>query len=564
MATNDQQIIIPESVNSSEFAGESSGFQQQQQYLLLTIAEKDAIISQLNQKICDLERALGTQSNQIGELNQNIKLLLVGSGIATGQTSNANGIPPKRVAASSIGSAKRIKRQSKTKKHQLDHQLESHNLSSDEHVSDDEHNNAMIFDPNDVPNSSESGDEFNNVVSTKSTKPTVLPPVNVTTPTTSYAAAVGKKTTKIMPIQLQQLNQSDAQAIFGALNERFADQFEWFQPGVNTSPKIFAKDIQIKQSISEFLRLGDYQFSTFSEPGQQNSAFVIRGLNFGSDIANIAAIGVAFRDANIESKLEISRYITGTMRKAENASQLYRVVVSDANLNAIKTINKINGIRVVIEKMKKSSVVQCKNCQRFQHTARSCSYNYRCVQCDIIHQPGCRPRKSNAKLPIKCVNCVVGGFKNCSHTANDLVKCEFFKTRYPKLNQKFVKSRQDNIDKHNANVNVASTAAGNTLSKSSNSSTLRQHNDVPVITGAKTAKTKKSTVNRMIKKYRPSINNQPKSVSKRQPKNGNSSKNSKPSTVFTGKSFDASVLNDIIGAFSTAFAESIRGVFNVS
>lgn len=92
--------------------------------------------------------------------------------------------------------------------------------------------------------------------------------------------------------------------------------------------------------------------------------------------------------------------------------------------------------------MRKSVVIQCHRCQRFQHTARQCSFEYRCVQCTAKHIPGCCPRNINKKLPLRCCNCLAAGLKDVAHTANNLQACHYFKNSHSGLFNKFVNSRQ--------------------------------------------------------------------------------------------------------------------------
>lgn len=86
-------------------------------------------------------------------------------------------------------------------------------------------------------------------------------------------------------------------------------------------------------------------------------------------------------------------------------------------------------------KLKSKSPTQCKNCQRFGHTATNCLYGYRCVKCTKTHDRGQCPRnkiiEEAKKKPNKegfiilddrvaCVNC-----KQKGHPANHK-SCPFY------------------------------------------------------------------------------------------------------------------------------------------
>lgn len=76
--------------------------------------------------------------------------------------------------------------------------------------------------------------------------------------------------------------------------------------------------------------------------------------------------------------------------------------------------------------MKKSSTIQCRRCQRYNHTSGQCDFEYRCVQCIDSHQPGACPRAENRAIPIGCINCFDNKLNHLEHTANDLKNCPFF------------------------------------------------------------------------------------------------------------------------------------------
>lgn len=92
-------------------------------------------------------------------------------------------------------------------------------------------------------------------------------------------------------------------------------------------------------------------------------------------------------------------------------------------------IKEIGPFRVRIEKMKPSEIVQCRRCQRYQHTAAGCGFAYRCVQCVTVHLPGACPRAANKSLPLGCINCYCARLKHDTHTANDHRNCEFYRTK---------------------------------------------------------------------------------------------------------------------------------------
>lgn len=157
--------------------------------------------------------------------------------------------------------------------------------------------------------------------------------------------------------------------------------------------------------------------------------------------------------------------MSGHMKRSgyKQSNVLYRLVVDAGHdITTILSINNINGFQVKLEKMNKSTIVQCRRCQRFQHAAKSFFFHYRCVQFAGNHQPGCCPRIANKKLPLQCINCVTSGFKNINHTANNLNSCEFFQTKHSNLFQKHQSAvKAANNVKTNKNIGKPKINASN-------------------------------------------------------------------------------------------------------
>ena len=61
-------------------------------------------------------------------------------------------------------------------------------------------------------------------------------------------------------------------------------------------------------------------------------------------------------------------------------------------------------------------IAQCKNCQRFGHTSSNCHLKYRCVKCNLEHDPG-KCSKNEKTEQVFCINCKEWGhpasFRGC-------------------------------------------------------------------------------------------------------------------------------------------------------
>lgn len=374
------------------------------------IAEKDAIIAALNSRIACLEHSISNQSAVLAQLNQNFISL------------NNN------VINSTDGGVRRKKSKPPTVSGPMDKFVVASASTSDAQIG---------------VTSERVHDEMMDSASLSSN----LNQQHV--PVVSFADVVGNGKPKPMPLQLGTTDRAAIGNIITLLDEFQPGDYDFVQLKGGTPPRIFPKDSAIKESIVRLFKENNIQFNSYSSKNEKQQSFIVRGLNHGDESANISHICRSLADVGILTTIDCSRFLTGHMKRAGDSynTVLYRFTLlpySDAS--SLAQIKLINGFRVTIEKMRKSVVIQCHRCQRFQHTAKQCSFEYRCVQCIINHGPGCCPRKINNKLPIKCCNCAAAGLKGGNHTANNLSACPFFKNNHSTLYNKFVNMTKSNLE----------------------------------------------------------------------------------------------------------------------
>lgn len=160
-------------------------------------------------------------------------------------------------------------------------------------------------------------------------------------------------------------------------------------------------------------------------------------------------------------------------RDAKLAPVLFSIVVApEVNDSNICNIKRVGSFHVVIEKMKRSAIIQCHCCQRYNHTAGQCNFKFRCVQCITDHAPGNCPRKQNPNLPLGCINCYAGGVANhVGHTANNVNDCQFFKN----IGNKQKSSTSGNSAMKKTTTNSGGTSHG---ASSSSSGSFDKHNNI--------------------------------------------------------------------------------------
>lgn len=416
--------------------------------LIQAIADKDRLIA-------ELQRQIELQSFQIDNLNKNVSVLSHNIAALTASISNqaASAVPAansvigkRRSATNSIFGEKKLSKVSRT-----DSILSTENASDENNAtldSDASMSNPILISSDEC---AESGAQQSYV--------------NTDSQSNTWADVVSKKVniaTKNTPIQLGINIDGDYNMILSNLRNKFGTSgYEWLQLRRGAAPRIICHGTELKNSIMEFLSECGVEFNTFAEKGCKKKAFIIRGLIHGSCDDNIKRIANALAEYHIEGVVNISKFETPTMKRSKNSTPLYQLVLeSNVDVTRLVDIKIIDSFCVRFESMHNSKVVQCRRCQRFSHTAASCAFKYRCVQCLLDHDPGSCPRITNKKIPIGCINCQAAGFKHIAHTANDLVHCEYFKSIKDRRGVAAVNagSKSNSIKKQNKPVFVSTSS----------------------------------------------------------------------------------------------------------
>lgn len=236
---------------------------------------------------------------------------------------------------------------------------------------------------------------------------------------------------RVTPIQLQKMNASELIGLSAEL-AKLVDSNEMFiqQMGDNTMPRIVCKSAATKEIIVDYLRGNQLQFNSYNNAISRRKAFIVRGLICDDVDEAIALVRSAVSGMGIVEEVGVRKFETAYQRHHPSTGRvpLYQLTVpSSVNDQTLLDIYTIGYSRVRIEKMKKSSTIQCHRCQRLHHTTGQCNFDYRCVQCTSSHVYGNCPRATNHNLPIGCINCHEAKLNSRDHTANDLRNCNYFK-----------------------------------------------------------------------------------------------------------------------------------------
>lgn len=262
------------------------------------------------------------------------------------------------------------------------------------------------------------------------------------------------KEKNVTPIEIS-IKNNEKGSLHALLLKHFDNNtFLWSNVGKN-SVRVNPFTLKVKDSISKWLHDRKYQFHTFLNKEEKPNAFIIRGLPDSITKQNVAS---ALQQAGIQFN-SIERHSTGYTRSHHLISDLWRVTTPNCvMIQHFKSIDGIMNVKIRVEILRRSPVVQCKNCQLFFHSAIGCYRKFRCVKCDKDHPPAACPRDSDKSLPVACCNC------HQNHSANDLQNCQYFnrhikpildkrekeRSKSSSISSKFISS-QETLNKHQNN-----------------------------------------------------------------------------------------------------------------
>ena len=179
---------------------------------------------------------------------------------------------------------------------------------------------------------------------------------------------------------------------------------------------IYTKSISDYNKALSLLKMVSSNFYTYTPKNQKNQTFLLKGLSQNNSCTEILEElnSLAIPDLKF---IKVSAFSTKKSIKNEKILPIHIVQISpDSNPNKLKDIRSINYQKIQWDKLRKSEITQCFNCQHFGHTSSNCNLPYRCVKCNVNHGPNECKLDKNVKLEKKeiyCANC-----KNFGHPAS--------------------------------------------------------------------------------------------------------------------------------------------------
>lgn len=261
------------------------------------IGDKEWLIADLNTQITALQQQsqqhltlIQNQTGQIGQLNENIKLLTEKILIFTNANITNNFAPgSKRRSVSKSKEAPDFRsKQQKIREFFCGVENTNNNLQNrDENAVSNINNDDNTMDGIDISNNVEIHDR----AESSSSQHNLNKRVTNTEPIGSWAEIVetaNKSNEKVTPIQIGKVANNNYSDILANVRAKYGgSDFKWVQLNIEAVPRITCEINDIKTGIMEFLRSENIEFNTFGNKETKRRAYILRGLIHGSDNDNI-------------------------------------------------------------------------------------------------------------------------------------------------------------------------------------------------------------------------------------------------------------------------------------
>ncbi|CAI6352698.1 unnamed protein product [Macrosiphum euphorbiae] len=156
------------------------------------------------------------------------------------------------------------------------------------------------------------------------------------------------------------------------------------------------------RTITKYLSEIKIKYHTYQLPEERNLSVIIRNMPTSIPEETI------FK-ALVELKFNVTS-VTRLQNRYKSPIPIVAVLLDKSEKNIFSLDRLLHCVIAVESRKSDSSIPQCKNCQRFQHTKNFCNLPPRCVKClENHHYSECT---KDINTPPTCVNC------NESHPAN--------------------------------------------------------------------------------------------------------------------------------------------------
>lgn len=213
--------------------------------------------------------------------------------------------------------------------------------------------------------------------------------------------------TTVPPIFVPNVNNVPAMIKF--LKEALKTEDFEIKSLANDKIKITPKTPNTYREIIKHLSANSHVYYTYQLKQERAYRVVLRHIHHTVDVKDIKA-------ALLEKDHKVRNIINVRHRLTKSPLPLFFVDLEPKpNNKEVFKINRLLNCVVAFEPPRlKREIVQCKNCQRYEHTRSYCAYPYRCVKCGKEHDPDkCLKEKQSQPTCALCEGNHPANYKGC-------------------------------------------------------------------------------------------------------------------------------------------------------
>lgn len=130
------------------------------------------------------------------------------------------------------------------------------------------------------------------------------------------------------------------------------------------------------------------KFFSYTSKDIKKKSYLLKGLSANIEPNEILDELNKFQNDNLKF-VNVSPFVTKKSLNGDQNLPIYLVqITADSKVNELKTIKGILYRCIRWEALRKPEIPQCRNCQRFFHSATNCFLPRKCVKCNQNHEPG--------------------------------------------------------------------------------------------------------------------------------------------------------------------------------
>lgn len=218
----------------------------------------------------------------------------------------------------------------------------------------------------------------------------------------------GKKIRTEKPPPINILDQ-DVKDTTKLLKTKLTDKNCFYIRNINSGKHALYVNTLANYNIAiDLLRTCNSKFYTYTAKSHKPLNLLLKGLDHNYSEQEVLE---ELKSQNIHNVklIKVVRFSTSKSKQDDIILPMFIIQVTpDNDINNLSKVKYLFHQVISWNRLVKRDIIQCKRCQRIGHAAANCNLPYRCVKCDVKHEPGrCSSPTGTqlSKTQLFCINC---------------------------------------------------------------------------------------------------------------------------------------------------------------